>query len=85
MTQYVYRGFKLSYHVEPAGESSNLYKADGHAVRPAKRNRTSPQKFHTEHPTKKGAENEIKRLLEEYIDFEWHEFRQMQKEAREAE
>nr|HAT8714213.1 hypothetical protein [Legionella jordanis] len=84
MTQYVYKGFKICYSIQPSSENLNLYKADGYAIRPTqKETSTAPQKFHTEHPTKEGAKNEIKKLLEDYIDFEWQEFHEMQKEIRE--
>ncbi|WED43083.1 hypothetical protein [Legionella cardiaca] len=82
MTEYIYKGFKVTYQVELSGAVPNLYKADGYVTRtPSKKNNTPPQKFHTEHPTKKGAQIEIKKLLEDYIDFEWQEFYEMQNET----
>ncbi|CEK12053.1 hypothetical protein [Legionella hackeliae] len=82
MNQYTYKGFKVIYQVDSSDAAPNLYKADGYVVRATdNRNSTSPQKFHTEYPTKKGAETEIKKLLEDYIDFEWQEFYEMKNET----
>ncbi|KTD15983.1 Uncharacterised protein [Legionella lansingensis] len=81
MTQYVYKGFKVTYNVISSSEDPKLYKADGYVVRSTARGGSPPQKFHTEYPTKKGAQNEIKKLLEDYIDFEWEEFYEMHQET----
>ncbi|MDI9819031.1 MULTISPECIES: hypothetical protein [unclassified Legionella] len=67
----------MSYKIESSG-GARLYKADGSVVARESKH-SSLQKFHTEHPTKEGAKNEIKKLLEDYIDFEWQEFYEMQK------
>lgn len=82
MTQYTYKGFQVTYQVKSSDIDPNLYKADGYVVRATEfQNRLAQQKFHTEHPTKKGAQHEIKKLLEDYIDFEWQEFYEMHNEA----
>lgn len=83
MNQYDYKGFKVNYRVDLSDAVPHLYKADGYVIRAAEnKNSNSPQKFHTEHPTKQGAEIEIKKLLEDYIDFEWQEFYEMQNESQ---
>ncbi len=33
-----------------------------------------PRKFHTEFTTKSGVRDSIKKLMENYIDFEWQEY-----------
>ncbi len=73
--EYLYKGFRLVYTIQKTKSSTNLYKANGHAICSlTQEERVLLNKFHTEHPTKSGAENEIKKLLENYIDFEWQEF-----------
>lgn len=75
MKEYSYKGFKVVYNVQKAKSSTNLYSANGRAVCSLTGGEpTLLNKFHTEHPTRVGAENEIKKLLENYIDFEWQEF-----------
>lgn len=78
MVQYLYKGFKVFYRVKPLESDSKLYQADGHVICDVDQ-KDSPlcQKFHTEYPTLMGVENEIKKLLENYIDFEWLEFKEM--------
>lgn len=78
MTEYVYKGFKVSYKIKCSENKPKLYKADGYVqCSLATTGSVFSQKFHTEHPSKEGAQNEIKKLLEDYIDFEWQEFHEM--------
>lgn len=78
MAQYIYKGFKVFYDIKPVSGSTNLYKADGYVVCCLdKKGLTPPQKFHTEYRTKTEVQNEIRRLLENYVDFEWKEFHEM--------
>lgn len=79
MTEYTSKGFKVCYDIKPA--ESNLYRADGKVFFYNKDSRDPSllQKFHTEHPTKIGAKTEIKRLIDDYIDFEWKKYLEMQK------
>ncbi|KTC76935.1 hypothetical protein [Legionella brunensis] len=81
MIEYTYKGFRVTYQIESSAAAPNLYKADGYVTRATEIKNHSPQKFHTEHPTKKGAQIEIKKLLEDYIDFEWQEFYEMRNET----
>lgn len=74
MSEYLYKDFKVIYHIKAIkGSHNKLYQADGHVVcynNGCKRPSLS-KKFHTEYPTRSGAQYEIKKQLEDYIDFEW--------------
>ncbi|HGK6671919.1 TPA: hypothetical protein ACPSKE_001997 [Legionella feeleii] len=79
MTEYTSKGFKVCYDIKPT--ESNLYRAEGEVFFYNK-DSSDPcllQKFHTEHPTKTGAQTEIKRLIDDYIDFEWRKYLEMKK------
>lgn len=72
--EYNYKGFKISYTIQEM-EKSKCYRAEGEVlcyVNNCEPNLT--QKFITEFPTKAGAKKEIKKLIENYIDFEWQKF-----------
>ncbi|KTD19816.1 hypothetical protein [Legionella londiniensis] len=83
MTEYIYKGFKISYNVESlelAG-GGNLYKADGSVTYLLHKPKSfAPVKFHTEYESYSGAEHEIKKMLENYIDFELQSYYEMAKE-----
>lgn len=75
MTEYSYKGFRVFYDIKPSEDSSHLYAADGYVANHMdEKAPVMSKKFHTEHPTKGGAKKEIKKLTEDYIDFEWQEF-----------
>lgn len=77
MIEYSYRGFNLAYEVRCLGR--DLYKAKGKVEKEEiKQRRGAAKNFYTEFPTKIGAEQEIKKLLEDYVNFEWMEFYAMQ-------
>lgn len=86
MIEYIYKGFKLSYKVSevrsPAAEPVS-YEAHGNAVYLL----STPKKwfsqthFHTDNEHHRGAEHEIKRLLENYVDFELKNFYAMQEKG----
>lgn len=80
MVEYIYRGFKLSYTIEEIKQSPRLFKADGIATFLLNSSVFAAKQFHTEYQTESGAEQEIKKLLEDYVDFELKTFREMQKE-----
>ncbi|WP_133127633.1 hypothetical protein [Legionella nagasakiensis] len=83
MTEYIYRGFKISYKIitTEIEQNLNLYKADGTVTYLLSRPKSFlPVKFHTEYDTYAGAEHEIKKLLENYVDFELKNFYDMEKE-----
>ncbi|ARG96785.1 hypothetical protein [Legionella micdadei] len=75
MPEYSYRGFIISYKINVSKD--NLYKADGKVVKQGKDASGIAQKFHTESLTESGAKKEIKKLIENYVDFEWEEFHSM--------
>jgi len=81
MTTYAYKGFTVIYEIHRSNDSE-IYKADGTVI-PEGEN-TSPTrstKFHTEYPSRIGVKKEIKKLIENYINFEWEkllEMKQMQ-------
>ncbi|MFW2534951.1 hypothetical protein [Legionella sp. 29fVS95] len=79
MTEYTSKGFRVCYDIKPT--ESNLYHAEGEVFFYTK-DSSNPcllQKFHTEHPTKIGAKTEIKRLIDDYINFEWKKHLEMKK------
>ncbi|MCP0914955.1 MULTISPECIES: hypothetical protein [Legionella] len=82
MTDYIYKGFKISYKIVATEVDKNLYKADGSVTYLLNRGPKTytPVKFHTEYETYNGAEYEIKKLLENYVDFELKSFYEMNKE-----
>lgn len=86
MIEYIYRGFKISYKVVPVSFDKNTYKAEGSVtyLLNVPKSFTS-QKFQTELATHAGTEHEIKKLLENYVDFELKSFYDMQKENSEKE
>ncbi|KTD24540.1 MULTISPECIES: hypothetical protein [Legionella] len=75
MAEYNYRGFRISYKINVSKD--NLYKADGKVIKQGKGGSRVAQKFHTEHYTESGAKKEIKKLIKNYVDFEWQEFHSM--------
>lgn len=90
MIEYIYKGFKLSYKVsevrasaENPGAELASYEAHGNAVYLL----STPKKwfsqthFHTDNDSHHGAEHEIKRLLENYVDFELKNFYAMQEKG----
>lgn len=81
MTEYIYRGFKISYKIVPTDADKSLYKADGTVIYLLNHPRSFvPVKFHTEYETYAGAEYEIKKMLENYVDFELKSFYEMKRE-----
>jgi hypothetical protein len=80
--EYIYKGFKISYKIARAELEKNTYKADGSVSYLLNMPKTfAPKKFHTEYDTHAGAEHEIKKLLENYVNFELKNFYDMQKES----
>ncbi|WP_028388743.1 hypothetical protein [Legionella fairfieldensis] len=73
MSEYTYRGFKICYQIKK-DPGTQLYKADGFIVSTMDDGEKIDSKFHTEALSNKKAENEIKKIIEKFIDFEWHEY-----------
>ena len=83
MIEYIYRGFKISYKIDPVTQEEHLYKAAGHATYLLNIPKfVSPARFHTEYDTHAGTEHEIRKLLENYVDFELKSFYDMKQEMR---
>ena len=81
MIEYIYKGFKLSYKITSADLEKNIFKADGALTYLLNMPKTfASKKFHTEYETHAGAEHEIKKLLENYVNFELKNFYDMKKE-----
>ncbi|KTC88138.1 MULTISPECIES: hypothetical protein [Legionella] len=75
MIEYNYKNFKIYYDIELDKKSTKLYTADGYIFTSVdKKNPVLARRFHTEHTSKRGVTTAIKRLIENYIDFEWEEF-----------
>lgn len=81
MIEYIYKGFKLSYKIEDLTAENTTYKADGALTYLLNTPDTfKPKKFHTEYETHSGAEYEIKKMLENYVDCELKNFYETQRE-----
>lgn len=78
MNQYTYKGFKVVYEIKKIPMEDTLYRADGYVVPTPNKNTHNSIKFHTEYPTKLGVRRELKKIIKNYIDFEWKEFKEMQ-------
>lgn len=74
MTKYRYKDFDTVYDVIFSIEL-NQYEARGAVIRMESGKLTYRREFRTEDPTLKGAEKEIKRLMKDFIDFEWQQFK----------
>ncbi|CDZ76099.1 hypothetical protein BN59_00363 [Legionella massiliensis] len=81
MTEYDYKSFKIHYEIHPDKTKKNLYTADGYICCTLDQGvPVLPRQFHTEYITRDGVQKEIRKLIENYIDFEWQEFHDMQGE-----
>lgn len=75
MSEYMYKGFILSYELEPKDQNTQLYKLNGYIKDPEIKDKSSlVQVFHTEDLSEELAKKEIIKLMTDYIDFEWREF-----------
>ncbi|KTC65831.1 Uncharacterised protein (plasmid) [Legionella adelaidensis] len=78
MTTYTYKGFEVVYEIEQVNHEGTLFKADAHVIpKDDCNNLEVSTRFHTEYPTKNGVQKEIKKLVENYIDFEWKKLNEM--------
>lgn len=78
--EYTYKDFKINVSISPDPQDKSFYQANGKALCLLPSNETNePKVFKTEALTEKGAEQQIKKMIEEYIDFEWLEFERMNK------
>lgn len=77
MQEYSYKGFKIMFEIShPENEH---YQANARCFSKEDEN-PLPQRFQTISDSKIKVEDEIKRLVENYIDFEWKEFLKMKGE-----
>lgn len=75
MPEYIYKGFKIYYEITTIPHGHN---AKGFVINYTEKD--SPyltEKFQTESPTYSDAEKEIRKLIEQYIDFEYRQFLEM--------
>jgi len=78
MIEYNYKNFKIRYCIELDDKLTNLYTADAYIINYLdKANPTLSRRFHTEHTSESGVTAEIRKLIKNYIDFEWQEFYQI--------
>lgn len=81
MKEYTYRGFKINYDIKPEKNYINLYKAYGYVECLRNKKANNPKiNFTTEFPTLDGAQEEIKKIIKDYIDFEWDQFYKIKSE-----
>ena len=74
MAEYMYKGFKIVYQTG-FEQATNLFKADGCIMSYRDKKLSASQKFHTENISDSIVDKEIQKLIENYIDFEWKEFK----------
>lgn len=74
MTSYTYREFKISYEVQPDSKNPLLFKASGFA-QCIKNKNVNAEKIHfsTESSNLELAQKEIKKIIEDYIVFQWEQ------------
>lgn len=81
MIEYIYKGFKLSYTVNETNYTSpKLYEAHGNAIYLLNNPGFAQTHFHAEHETQVGVEHKVKRILENYVDFELKNFSSREKQ-----
>lgn len=73
MTEYIYKGLKIVYTLEPHKNESHLFGSTGFVVDPKEPSHAVLARFHTDYNTLNGAKTAIRKLIENYIDFEWHQ------------
>lgn len=79
MQEYSYKGFKIEYEIKENDPDS--FQASARVVCYAdNQNQIISQQFQTSSDSEVRAQKEIKRLVKNYIDFEWKEFLKMQGE-----
>ena len=71
MNKYVYKQFEVIYEIK-INPQNTLYEAHAYAICLAnKQNPLMAHEFSTEAKTWDEAETELKKLVNNYIDFEW--------------
>lgn len=79
MIEYIYKGFKVSYKIVPT--EVNTYRAEGSLLYLlATPKHFTPKKFHAVLDTHRAAEYEIKKQLEDHVNFELKRFYEKQAE-----
>lgn len=75
MTEYIYKGFQIHYIMKHLKKQNDSYRATGSVFCYINGNGPAlTQKFQTEGSSKDYVENEIKKIINNYIDFEWDQF-----------
>jgi len=75
MPTYFYKQFEVNYTINKCENPMNGYSSEANIKCNLDWSHSLQiPKFQTTDYTKKGVEQEIKRLVNRYIDFEWQEF-----------
>ncbi|MCL9683631.1 hypothetical protein [Legionella maioricensis] len=75
MPQYIYREFTVFYEITDQKNAHGLYNASGSVMCLINMNKKNQiVDFSTEFSTISGVKKGIKKIIEEYIDFEWEQF-----------
>jgi hypothetical protein len=74
VSKFYFKGFELSYVITYSTQF-NYYEARGEVNRIEKGEITFSREFRTEVFTYQGAEEEIKKLMKEFVEFEWQQFK----------
>ena len=72
MSEYFYKGFKVNYNIQKSED--NIYQATAEVTRDPDYANDLVKVFQTERSTQQGVEKEIKKMIQEYINFEWKEY-----------
>lgn len=80
MTDYIYKGFKISYQI--TAKTNSQYSAYGNVTYLLKkRGIFSPVELNTEDDNYTGALHKIKKLLENYVDIELKKFYNLEQQT----
>ena len=79
MPEYFYREFRVCYEIRAKHNSHVFFEASGYVQSLTNIGTTNQLiNFSTEFATAEGAIREIKKIMEDYIDFEWEQFYRIQ-------
>ncbi len=80
MPNYVYKGFKIHYEIPHDKTINNLYEAYGYFLTNKHDKPAMLPRFHTIDASKVEVRHQIKKIIEDYIDFEWGKYVEMKEE-----
>lgn len=84
MQKYIYKGFEIYFNVKSNKNNASLFMAHGYAECQIDQGQSKgkPIQFRTEDNSPVAAKKQFKKLVESYVDFEWHAFEKVPVEQR---